>query len=230
VSTALAGLALTFRKSVACWVAHHIYGPGVLFAAGAHLDVQGLEYMPDDDRPLIFMANHTSLIDTPLMITAIPRPIRFIVKQEVAYVPFIGWYAWGIGMIFVDRKNHSRAMEQMRRAVELTRERAPLMVFPEGTRSKDGYIQPFKKGGFVLAIETGARIVPIGVAGAGEVAPPGGFRVRPGTISVRLGPPIDAKDYTLADRDRLIDDVRTSIVALSTAVGGKGAATVLPAA
>lgn len=193
------------------------WGPGLLWGAGAKLEVTGLEHI-DRAKPCVVVANHTSMIDIAVVYAAIPVNLRFVLKRELAKVPFIGWYAWGMGMIFVDRGNTERAVASLKRAAGRLAAGANVVAFPEGTRSQDGRIKPFKKGVFVLAQEAGVDIIPVAIAGAERVLPRDGFRVRPGVIRVAIGPPIPAR----GDKLELIRAVRDRVIDLHTTIGGSG--------
>ena len=116
-------------------------------------------------------------------------PLHFIVKEELRRVPFLGWYIAAMGMIFVDRVARGRAYESVRRAADLIREGRSVVSFPEGTRSRDDSVKPFKPGVFVAAIEAGVPVVPVAILGTGAVLPPGGFRGRAGSDSRDPGRP-----------------------------------------
>lgn len=221
VSTALVVLCLTFQRDWALALARKAWGPGMFWAAQAKLDVTGLEDL-DPHQPYIFMANHQSIIDIPVGFTGLGRDVRYIAKKELAKVPFIGWYVWAMGMIFVDRKNVDKAIASLDKAAEIINEGASVIAFPEGTRSRDGVIRPFKKGTFLLAINAGVPIVPVAIHGAADVAPCDGFRIRPGTIRVNVGAPIKTAGMTNDDRDALIRSVHDAIIDLHLEVGGEG--------
>lgn len=202
---------------VALGMARWGWGPGLLWGAHAKLEVTGLDNIVPG-RPCIVVANHTSMIDIAVVYAAVPINLRFVLKRELAKVPFIGWYAWGMGMVFVDRGNTERAIESLRRAADKIRSGASVVAFPEGTRSSDGSIKAFKKGVFVLAIEAGVDVIPVSIEGAERVLPRDGFRVRPGVIKVAIGPAIPAR----GDKVELIRAVRDRIIDMHLAQGGVG--------
>lgn len=221
VCVALAGLALTWRPYFSLWLARYVWAPPLLKAAGAKLDVRGLDKL-DDVRSCIFMANHQSMIDIAVVFAALPVGLRFVAKRVLLFVPFLGWYMWAMGMVFVDRNNRAQAIESLRRATSLLRGGAYVMTFPEGTRTRDGRVLPFKKGLFMLAIESGVPIVPVALEGAQHVLASDGFQVRPGTIRVSVGDPIATERLTAEDRDALIQRVRDAIIDMNAALGGAG--------
>lgn len=221
VLVALAALALTWRPYFSLWLARYVWAPPLLKAAGARLDVRGLEKL-DGVPSAIFMANHQSMIDIAVVFAALPVGLRFVAKRVLLFVPFLGWYMWAMGMVFVDRNNRQQAIDSLRRATSLLKGGAYVMTFPEGTRSRDGRVLPFKKGLFMLAIESGVPIVPVAIEGAQGVLASDGFQVRPGTIRVSIGDPIATAGLSVDDRDALIQRVRDQVIDMNLALGGKG--------
>ncbi|MGH8032199.1 MAG: lysophospholipid acyltransferase family protein [Luteimonas sp.] len=180
---------LPLRMASRCWA------PGLLWGAGVRFEVEGLDRV-DWLRNHVFVANHASVIDICALFRALPVPLHFLLKQEMTRVPFVGWYAKAMGMVFIDRSNRRAATAFLKQSAELVRGGANLCIFPEGTRSRDGAMAPFKCGAFQTAIDGGADVVPVALQGSAAVLPCDGvFRVRPGVIRVRFGtalPMIDA--------------------------------------
>ncbi len=178
--------------------------------------LKGWERMPEAIRegrqPVIFMSNHESLMDPPVLIAALPLPAVYIAKKELQFVPFIGWACWAAGVIFIDRRNRERAIASIHEAAQQIRGGKNVVIFPEGTRTRSGEMLPFKKGGFALAQDAGVPIVPMATVGGFRVLPAGSLGFRPGRYALHLGAPIHPGDY--ADRDVLIQEVRQRIVAL----------------
>jgi 1-acyl-sn-glycerol-3-phosphate acyltransferase len=166
----------------------------------------GWERMPDAIRegrqPVIFMSNHESQMDPPVLIAALPLPAVYIAKQELKYLPFIGWAAWAAGVIFIDRRDRERALRSIHDAALQIRGGKSVVIFPEGTRSRTGQLLPFKKGGFALALDAGVPIIPIATVGGFQVLPRGTLRFRPGRYLVLVGEPVDPADHP--DRDALM--------------------------
>jgi 1-acyl-sn-glycerol-3-phosphate acyltransferase len=223
VTTALLVLCLTWNTRVSLWMARHTWAPPLLWASGAKLDVRGLEQL-EGVRSCMIMSNHQSMLDIAVVYAALPKNLRFVAKRILLWVPFIGWYIWGMGMIAVDRNNRDQAIGALRRAIQLFDHKggANIMTFPEGTRTRDGRVLPFKKGLFMLAIESGVPIVPMAIEGAHRVLPSDGFHVRPGTVHVNVGAPIETNGLTADDRDALIERVRSAVIDLNREVGGMG--------
>jgi 1-acyl-sn-glycerol-3-phosphate acyltransferase len=180
-------------------LARRVWAPGLLSAAGAQLRVSGGERV-DPARAAFFVANHQSWIDIPALFRALPLPLGFLAKRELATVPFLGRYLRATGMVLVERGDPRRAGATVGRAAELLAAGRSVLSFPEGTRSRDGRMAPFKPGGFGAAIATGAPVVPVALRGTGAVLPAGGFRVRPGVIAVRIGTPLASAPFAPADR------------------------------
>jgi len=168
-------------------------------------------------RPLIVMSNHSSLYDIPLLFVALPGSMRMLTKKELFRVPI-----WGRGLaagefVSIDRRDHRQALRDLNAAREKMASGISLWIAPEGTRSRDGRLGEFKKGGVVLAIQTGATIVPVGIRGSRDILPPKTFfNVRLGcTPEVHVGEPIDAGAYTMERRDELVALLRDRISVLA---------------
>ncbi len=189
----------------------------VLRCAGVRLDVSGAEAV-DWSKPAVVVANHQSWFDVFALIAALPGRVRFVAKQELGRIPIFG-RAWrGCGHIGLDRSDRRQAIESLNRAGEKMHEESlAVTMFPEGTRSLDGRLYPFKKGAFVLAIRAGVPIVPVGMSGSGAVMPKGSFRVRSGEIRIRVGSPIEVAGREHADRDALAGESRRAVAALADA-------------
>jgi 1-acyl-sn-glycerol-3-phosphate acyltransferase len=159
------------------------------------------------------MSNHSSLYDIPLIFVALPGSIRMLTKKELFGVP-----VWGRGLaagefVSIDRHDHAQAVRDLDAAKVKMAGGISLWVAPEGTRSRDGQLGDFKKGGFVLAIQTGALILPIGIRGSRDILPPKTFfRADLGrTAEVHVGEPIDAARFSMERRDALVSEVRDRI-------------------
>ena len=156
----------------------------------------------DPDKSYVFVANHTSDLDIFAIITRIGRPMRFIAKKELSYVPFFGTAAARMGHVFVDRKRPRVAAEAIQRRIQRGfTEGVGLLFFAEGTRAKTAQLLPFKKGAAIAAIDTQLDVVPIGIAGAREIKPPGFTLITPGTMALCVGEPIPVRGFTLETRD-----------------------------
>jgi 1-acyl-sn-glycerol-3-phosphate acyltransferase len=154
------------------------------------------------------MSNHRSQADIPAVIAALDEfQLRWVAKKELTRIPIFGWALQRAGHIIVDRSDHRQAVESLRAAREKMQTGISVVIFPEGTRSLPGQrLLPFKKGGFMLAHETGIPIVPVVVLGSGDVLPPHSWHPRGGDVEVIVGPPIPVAGL---DRDELVRRVET---------------------
>jgi 1-acyl-sn-glycerol-3-phosphate acyltransferase len=194
-------------------VARRCWAPLILAGAGVRLRVvvgagSGL------GGAALVVANHQSWIDIPALLVALPVPLHFVAKRELAAVPLLGWYIRAMGMVFVERRDPRAARVSVERVKALLAAGHGVVSFPEGTRSRDGRLHPFKSGGFAAALAAGAPVVPVGIVGAGRVLPAGGFRVRPGTIVVRIGVPIATAPFAPDDRAGLARAAEHAVAAL----------------
>ena len=164
------------------------------------------------NRPQIFMANHQSDFDILIVLAHIPGQFRWIAKKELFKIPVFGKAMRNAGYIEIDRQNHEKALKSLDEAAEKIREGKSVVTFPEGTRSLDGKIRPFKQGMFHLAIRSGVPIVPISIIGASEIMPKRTLKVRPGRIAMVIDRPVDVSGYTLETRGELIERIRDIIV------------------
>ncbi len=182
----------------------------VLRAAGVRLEVHGRENIPTG-RAVVFMPNHQGNCDPPAVISVLPQ-VRVLGKKEFFRVPILGTAMHLCGFIPVDRKNRERAIDAIEAGVKALKAGHSFMVFPEGTRSSDGRLQPLKKGVFVMAIEAGAAIVPISVSGSSRIMRKGEFLIRPGLVRVTLHPAVSTDGRTMEDRDAIMKQVRNAIL------------------
>lgn len=196
---------LPLRMAACCWA------PGLLSGAGARLEVEGAENI-DWSRPYLVVANHRSIIDICALFRALPVPLRFLLKSELGRVPFLGWYARAMGMVFIRRRASRRTAARLDTAADLLYQGATLCAFPEGTRGGEGGVAGFKSGPFRAAIKAGVPVLPISILGTGEVLPTGGFRVRPGRIRLRIGTPIQIQPGTISDRRDLARQARMAVI------------------
>jgi len=189
-----------------------IWASTILSASGVKVIVEGKENLTTD-RFSIYAANHMSSFDIMAMVKAIPETARFIAKKELFKIPVFAQGMRASGMIEVDRGNSAAARASMDRAIKTIKDGCSVIIFPEGTRSKDGTIHPFKKGGFILAIKGGIPVIPTVIQGSQHVTPPGDKMIYPGTILIRFLPPIEAGSYSYDARNDMIRDVQQRVVA-----------------
>ena len=164
-------------------------------AFGIRRRMEGWEELPAEIRegrqPVIFVGNHASIFDPPLIISTLPGRPAFMAKQELRKLPFLGWVMGMAGFVFVDRENRTKALESLREAARQIHEGQSIAAFPEGTRSRDGALLPFKKGVFTLAADAQVPVVPFAIRGGFEVLPKGTWRVAGVDYLIRLGRPLD---------------------------------------
>ena len=209
---------LTRTGDLPIWLGRKIWGPVGLWLAGAPLEVRRAATPPEG--PVIFASNHESALDILVMFVVLRRSFRFIAKQELFRLPVFGWYMRLGGHIPVDRSNHQRAVASLRSAGDAVRAGTSIVVFPEGTRSRNGRIQPFKKGPFVIAKQAGVPIMPIAISGSGAVTPSHRIAVYPGPIRVAMGDPVDPAEFP--DKETLLAEVHRRVVELHRSIGGLG--------
>jgi 1-acyl-sn-glycerol-3-phosphate acyltransferase len=183
----------------------------LLRLAGVRVHVIGSENV-QTDKPQIFMANHQSDFDIFAVLGHVPGEFRWIAKEELFRIPVFGRAMRGAGYIPIDRKNHEKAMTGIAEAAKKIRENRSVMSFPEGTRSLDGTIGPFKPGMFLLAMQAEAPIVPVTIIGANKIWPKRSLRINPGDITIVIDKPVDVKKYSLERRNELIEEVRNTII------------------
>jgi len=196
-------------------LAYHIcrfWGLGILKVSGIRLKVQGLEGL-DPNRPYIFVSNHQSYIDIPTLMRALPGfQLRWIAKRELLWIPVFGWALWSSKHVIVDRQNLSKARASLRKATEkIHRGGISMVIFPEGTRGLTGELLPFKRGGFLLALQTRMPVVPVTIRGSGAVLPKGGWRIQGGEIEVIVSKPIPVDQYRVENLKHLMTQVREEI-------------------
>lgn len=178
---------------------------------GINVEVSGLERI-DPRTPSIFMPNHGSFLDGPLLEMVIPGAARIILKKSILRIPVVGLVMRHVGFVPVDRKGTEGGKKSIARAVRLVRERGySFLIFPEGTRSRDGTLGPFRRGGFFLATEGGAAIVPVTIRGTFELMPKGQWFARRGTVRVAFHDPIPVTSYTPETMAGLMEKVRGAI-------------------
>jgi 1-acyl-sn-glycerol-3-phosphate acyltransferase len=195
-----------------------------LFLAGTRIVLEGRENL-GDARNTVFISNHVSHLDAPVLFEVLAPELRAVVKKEIFAWPFLGPVLRRAGFVAVDRRDRIQSGQALSKAAESLRDGRCFLVFAEGTRSRTGELGPFKKGGFVIGLEAGSRIVPVAVQGGRELMPAGGFRVKAGEVRVRVLDPIEAAGYSYADRDRLAAEVHARIArALEDMKAGAGGA------
>lgn len=178
---------------------------------GIDIEVGGLERF-DHKASYVFMPNHLSFLDGPVMVMVIPQSVRVIVKKNVFGIPILGWAMRYVGCVPVDRRAGGGGIKSIEKASRLMRERGySFLVYPEGTRSLDGKLQRFRRGGFFLAIASGTPIVPVTIKGTFELMPKGQFGAKRGTVSVEFHPPVPVDGYSEGNVAELVEKVRVAV-------------------
>ncbi len=190
-----------------------LWAPALVHGALARVEVRGAEKV-DFDQAYVLVANHQSMIDICALFMAVPVPLRFLLKAELGWVPFLGWYTRAMGMVLIQRRDPPRARHQIQYAASLLEQGHSLCAFPEGTRSKDGVIGEFRTGVFRAAIDAGQPVVPVAIRGSGQVMPPGSFSIRPGRIEVLIGEPISTRGMTSVQRRELAARAQAAVARL----------------
>ena len=188
----------------------------VAWSIFARILVHGVEHVRAG-QPYVYMANHSSLIDTPALFAYLPYPFRIMAKRELFFVPFMGWHLWTAGHFPIDRRDRRKTVRSLRRVIEGVRNGKSLAVFPEGTRTRDGRLQEFKPGTFKIALRAGVPIVPVTIRGTFTLLPSTTLAPRPGRVEVILGKPIETRDYDEKRLPELIE--RTKDVIRRTLAG-----------
>lgn len=189
-----------------------IWSRWILGSLSIPLTIEGRERV--GPAPVVFMSNHRSVFDIFALFLAIEHPLRMVAKRTLFFIPIFGWSLWMCGFIPIDRSNRESAIASLAEAARRIRRGISVLVFPEGTRGRD-VLQPFKKGGFVMALQAGVPVVPVMVLGTERIMPKGSLRVGRGAIAVRFGDPIPTAGRGIEARDRLMAEVRASMERLS---------------
>jgi 1-acyl-sn-glycerol-3-phosphate acyltransferase len=176
------------------------------------VEASGLNWI-NKATPYVFMPNHASFIDGPLVMTLIPGAARVILKKSILRLPIVGTAMRFVGFVPVDRKGTEGGKKSIVRAVSLMRaKRYSFLIFPEGTRTRDGRLGPFRRGGFFLALESGAPIIPVTVFGTRELMPKGQWFARRGTVRAVFHEPVPVTGHSAETIGDLMEKVRASIL------------------
>ncbi len=173
--------------------------------------LDGLDNIPAG-KPCVLVSNHASAADIPILFGSLPIQFRIIAKDSLFHIPVLGWCMRLAGYISVNRSNPKKAIRSLKKAARQIREGYPAVVFPEGTRTLTGELQPFKTGAFLLAIESGVPVVPVGISGSFDILVRGSMKIRPDAqVALRIGPSIDTEGYTTRDRRSLAEQARKAV-------------------
>lgn len=174
----------------------------ILKTAGCPLQVEGMDHI-DTSQPHIYAVNHISALDIPTLYCGLPFQFRIMAKKELFRYPFLGWHLKWSGQIPIERENARASLRSLMRASETVRSGMPLVVFPEGGRTKDGLVQPFLGGAFYVAIKAGVEIIPMALIGTRECLPMNTYVIRPTPFRLLVGEAISTEGLTPRDMDGL---------------------------
>ncbi len=189
-----------------------IWGRVGLWLAGVRFTVIGREHLAQQG-PVVYMANHVSNFDILALFAGVPDQFRWMAKIELFRIPLFGLAMRRVGSIPVDRSNRKNSVLSMREAVRRIAAGTSVVIFPEGTRSPDGTLQPFKTGSFTLALQAQVPVVPLAIVGSGEVMPKHSRWIRGGHIRLIIMPPVETAGRAVAEREDLMEAVRQPIAA-----------------
>lgn len=203
---------LVERRGYAAHFCARLWAHMILFCSGVRVQIMGRENL-DPDGAYVFMSNHESALDIPILIRSLPFQVRMMAKKELFRIPIFGWALALGGYIKVDRTNTERAIASLREAARrIPRQGVSVVVFPEGTRSPTGRLRRFKKGGFAFAMDTGYPVVPVTIRGSRARIPKGALAIRPGRVEVIIDPPIPTEPYNRETRSQLVETTRDIIL------------------
>lgn len=183
-----------------------IFGGVILFIAGVKVKTEGTELL-DNNRNYIFISNHASYFDIPVLMKAIPNNVRFIYKDSLTKIPILGWGMYLGGYLPISRDNVRDAMKSLKEAAKKVLKGISVVIFPEGTRSYDGKPGEFKRGMFVLADEAKVPLVPVAIIGSEKILPRSRFKINSGTVKVVFNKPVEYKK----DKN-FLNEIRNTIV------------------
>ena len=186
-----------------------LWGRLLLRTARVKVEVLGAERVPQG--PVVFAANHGSYLDIPIMFGGFPCAFRIIYKRSLAAVPFLGWSLWAGRHLAIDRANPFKARRALAAAAERIHAGTSVVVFPEGTRTGDGDLLPFKRGSFVLALDAKVPVVPVSIVGSQQRMPNGFGSLTPGTVSIRIHDPIPTENRSPESAQALAEEARAVV-------------------
>jgi 1-acyl-sn-glycerol-3-phosphate acyltransferase len=183
----------------------------ILWVCGVKVQVMGLENIKNH-VPYVYMTNHQSYFDIFALLAFIPSDFKFILKQELMKIPILGFSMRKAGYISIDREDPRRAVRSLNEAARRIKSGTSVVIFPEGTRSPDGVLQPFRPGGFHLALKSGCEIVPVAIAGSFRIVPKGSLKINRGRFTLSLGKPMALDPYSKKDMGLLMNRVREAML------------------
>ncbi len=209
----IAAILLSFFDSSgnASHLAARLWGKIQLRTTGSRVTLQGLEHL-DPRKSYIVVSNHQSFFDIFSLLGHLPLQFRWIAKAELFRIPLLGWAMTRTGYIRIDRDSPKKAYRSMLRAAEKVRDGVSILIFPEGTRSPDGILQPFKKGVFLIALKSQAPILPVAIRGTRDIMRKNDWRAYPGHVEIRIFPPIPTAGFSTDKEAELSAQVRNTLL------------------
>jgi len=187
-----------------------IWARSLLFASRIRVTVKGLSNI-DPKRSFIYMSNHQSNFDIPVLLAYLPIQFRWIAKNELFKIPIFGYAMKRAGYISIDRSGRKSTLQSIRNAAEIIRNGVSVIIFPEGTRSQDGNLKSFKNGGFVLAVDSGVPIIPIIIHGTWQIMSKNQLRIKPGRVFLEIQKPVESSNFSRKTKNDLLEKVRQII-------------------
>ena len=184
-----------------------LWSKAILGTIGAPVSVTGLDAI-DTSRAHVYVVNHLSALDIPLLYVYLPFQFRILAKRELFRYPFMGWHLRRSGQIPVDLDNPKKSIRSLNRAVEVLKQGMPLVIFPEGGRSEDGQLQPFMGGAFFAAIKAQIDVVPMAITGTYEMLKMNTWHIKPRPVSLMVGRPVATDGLNVRDTEKLTAQVR----------------------
>lgn len=190
----------------------------MLWSSGAKFHPEGLDILKASNNCL-YVANHRSMLDIPTVAKYIKRPAIFVAKGSVEKWPVMGWWIKVQGTLFIDRKSPKEGMKAIRKGIEMLKEGDSMVIFPEGTRSKEPGMLPFKRGSIRMAEKSGVPIIPIAIKGTDDVFENNGFNLKAKDIYFKVGEPININQVTLAEGQSTTEYVQQVIENMYNSIG-----------
>src|ERR1043166_9277083 len=221
LATVVMAIALVRSTSPAIDAIIRCWARCLVRAAGIDLHTERMETV-DRKQRYILIANHYSYFDIPVIIAAVPQPIRFMAKVSLFKIPIFGWALGRAGFIPIDRKNRRTAVKSFDLAAERIRKGNTIVVFPEEGRSRNREMRPFQRGGFLLALKSELPILPLAVDGTYDVYRVGAKRITPGVVTIKVGDPIATAGRSVREKEQLAEQSRSQIEKMLNVYGTSG--------
>ena len=194
------------KKSTLLKICEFLWGKILIFFIGIKINIHGYENIKN--KRYIFCSNHSSALDIPIALSIINKPIVFLAKKQLFNIPFFGWILSSVGMIKVNRENKDKSKQSVDYAIKhLKKSQTSILVYPEGTRTKNNTLKPFKKGCFIIAIKSDLPILPVTITGAGDVMPKSSLLINNKIINIYFHKEISTENYSFNDKNILLEKV-----------------------